>query len=161
MNQLAFSAENFTESVWGKVEKLRDGKSINGFTYFVTFNKDGVKHAFPIKADRKISKSDLDKNTGKLARINGKIEKVTQNIDGQTKQYYFFKLGTIKPMTLKDLSANKVLANSKNIQNQDLSLVKKEKYDGGGFEVSDEVANTAIFISGAALVGSILLKYLK
>lgn len=135
--------------IWGKVIKKSSPKEIGDYKYFLTFKKAGKQHAFPIQADEKQLKS-LEESLGKTVKINASILENRKYYDGQPINFYSVKIHKMKTMTLSDLRPVGTAQVQKTYRSQGSSQ------RGGGIELPDNVANTAIFAAGAALIYSIL-----
>ena len=146
----ALSAEK--PAIWGKIYKTKT--KVQGHSHFVYFKKDGKGYAYPLSSKSKIDPLVLDKLNGKFAKIYGKTSFEASNLEN-SKFILTFLVDGAKELELSELNSNL----SDYSKRDDLALfIKKNKIqnDKATIGISDDVANTAILIGGAALAAEVL-----
>jgi len=139
-------------AIWGKIYKTQS--KVQGHSYFVYFKKDGKGYAYPLGTKSNIDPIVLDKLKGKFAKIYGKTSFESANLEN-SKFILTFLVRDAKELKLSELSSNM----SDFSKRDDLaSFIKINNYRTGKSQsvISDDVANTAIFLGGAALAAEVL-----
>ncbi len=144
-------------TVWGKIYKTK--KKVQGHSYFVYFKKDGKDFAYPLSTKSNMDPIILEKLNGKFAKIYGKTSFESANFDN-SKFILTFLVSDAKELKLSELNSN--LADFS--KRDDLSLLsdrKNLKSEKATIGISDDIANKAIFLGGAALAAEVLGALLK
>lgn len=155
---LLFSGTSMAQTtklaVWGKI--IEHESTINNYKYFVTYTENGKSYAYPLDL-RNYKQKDLKPLNNKFVKIEGLINTTTFKLEGQEQKTTVVYPNKIQPMKSSDLSIG-------NYYPTERDLVKNPETKNnavnrsGGFELSDKVANSAIFAGAALLLGSILSK---
>lgn len=147
-----------TAKVWGKIVQLK--KPIGEHQYFITFTQDNKSYAYPLELDLKNKNlSKKFKNMiGKMSLIEGETLQKELNFDGQIKKLLVFKVKSVTPLQLKDLRPQEIMVVKKQTYKQNKRTPSRQQ---GGISIPDKVANTAIFIGGAVLLGNLIKTILK
>ena len=147
---LAFSKEDKLAKVWGKMAYKQS--TIKGYEYFVTYEDKGELYVFPIKIEDQKQRELIEKNKNKQVQIKGSFESIRVKLDGKTQIITVIKPKEMKFLALNDLAVNKV--NSSQYYRAQGPRRNQPRRSNGGISTSDTLTNTAIFLAGAALLGS-------
>jgi hypothetical protein len=139
-------------AIWGKIYKTK--KKVQGHSYFIYFKKDGKDYAYPLSTKSNIDPIVLDKLNGKFAKIYGKTSFESANLD-KSKFILTFLVRDAKELKLSELSSN-LSDYSKRDDLTSFIKINNYKTDKSQTRISDEVANSAIFLGGMALAAEVL-----
>lgn len=140
-------------AVWGKI--VKPSTKIGEFEYFVVYSKKGKDYAYPLDV-KNYGASRITPFVNQFVRIEGVISSNKIMIEGQSNESTIIYPKNIKGMKLSDLSVGNYSPSEKALS-KNLKKEAREDYRGGGFEISDKVANTTILTGAALLIGSMLL----
>jgi hypothetical protein len=146
------SFANEKPTIWGKVYKTKS--KVQGHSYFVYFKKDGKGYAYPLSTKSNIDPIVLDKLNGKFAKIYGKTSFESANLD-RSKFILTFLVTDAKELQLSELSSN-LSEFSKRDDLASFAKINNYRTEKSQAVISDEVANSAIFLGGAALAAEVL-----
>ena len=145
----SFAQDKVNAEIWGKVVK-KNSKELSQYKYFLKISGEQGDQYFPLNLKRrKIQKIENYEN--KSVRFKGQLLRRKKMIEGKVIVYFEMDPDSIFSMSFSDLRPKGEV---------NYARIKKEKRIGasGGIELDDDVANTAIFAAGAALIGSMFIK---
>lgn len=155
----AVFAQDKAPSIWGQI--IKAPKTTVGYDYFIYFKKDGQAYAYPLSHSSEMSLKKIKSLVGQFAKIEGEPYFEKKPI-GESEYIMTFKVTNADPLKLSELNENFNLYEERQNLEHYKSLRQKPTSEEPTVKgISDKVANTAIFVGGAALALEVLSNIVK
>lgn len=144
----------------GKFLHLKDKKeSLTGHQYYFVIYDKKETYAYPVDSLTEKQKEMIRKNLNNKAYIKASITQKKVTVGERKQDLGIMKVKSLKFLKLENLALGNISAEDKEFQMK--SKERNPHYSDTGLlkvnGINDTLTNSAIFIGGAALLGSMLL----